>query len=564
MKHLKKLLVVVAAVVLAMAMTATAFAQNVNGDTTDEGKGQITISNASKGETYTAYLLFEATLGNNNEVAYKGTIPDSLKNFFEETSEGSGYVQAKPAAYKSVTYYTDATKTTVSEEPTGFWTGGDDMSDALKAALKTWAEGQEENAGTAVSNGSSLVFNNLTYGYYVVTTSQGEQLISVDTTTPSATIIDKNTTEPTAVKTVDKTSYTIGDTITYTASFNTTNWLDETVKDETTQKETTTNYQVKSYTIDDTLPAFLSDIQITSVKVIETAAVEDDPDTPEDEAVEEVSTDLSGQYTVFNNKQIVISWVDANGNSLYKNGSQIVITYTAKLTDTVNVDGSNINTVTITPNKDTEGDQPWNRNWKDDANVTTYAAALKKTDGTNALKGAEFTIAGLTAKETESGVYTVQSYSANPAEGFTPTTLKTDDNGMLYIIGLASDVQLTVTETKAPDGYNKLTTTETLTPQVLNKTIYKTSGYEKYDAKGNLIEHSETTSEDFVEVVKNLNELDPAALVIVNKSGAELPSTGGIGTTILYIVGGIMVLLAVVFLITKKRVANKKSDHEMI
>ena len=45
-----------------------------------------------------------------------------------------------------------------------------------------------------------------------------------------------------------------------------------------------------------------------------------------------------------------------------------------------------------------------------------------------------------------------------------------------------------------------------------------------------------------------------------NKKGTELPSTGGMGTTILYIIGGIMVLLAVVFLITKKRVAATKKD----
>ena len=47
---------------------------------------------------------------------------------------------------------------------------------------------------------------------------------------------------------------------------------------------------------------------------------------------------------------------------------------------------------------------------------------------------------------------------------------------------------------------------------------------------------------------------------VVNTKGQSLPSTGGMGTTILYIIGGIMVLLAVVFLITKKRVAATRKE----
>ena len=49
--------------------------------------------------------------------------------------------------------------------------------------------------------------------------------------------------------------------------------------------------------------------------------------------------------------------------------------------------------------------------------------------------------------------------------------------------------------------------------------------------------------------VDNIFEFD-----VVNKTGATLPSTGGVGTTMLYIIGGIMVVAAVVLLVTKKRV----------
>ena len=43
---------------------------------------------------------------------------------------------------------------------------------------------------------------------------------------------------------------------------------------------------------------------------------------------------------------------------------------------------------------------------------------------------------------------------------------------------------------------------------------------------------------------------------VVNHSGAVLPSTGGIGTTIFYVVGGVLVLAAIILLVTKKRMSE--------
>ena len=48
------------------------------------------------------------------------------------------------------------------------------------------------------------------------------------------------------------------------------------------------------------------------------------------------------------------------------------------------------------------------------------------------------------------------------------------------------------------------------------------------------------------------------AFLIENKSGAELPSTGGIGTTVFYVLGGLLVVCAGVLLITKRRM-NKNA-----
>ena len=110
-----------------------------------------------------------------------------------------------------------------------------------------------------------------------------------------------------------------------------------------------------------------------------------------------------------------------------------------------------------------------------------------------------------------------------------------------------------MTEFKAPDGYNKLTETKELTPQVMTEAIYTTSGVNHYDAKGNLIGTDNFDPQYNQTVEKNLDELDADALVIENQKGTLLPSTGGMGTTIFYIVGAILVLGAGVVLVTRRR-----------
>lgn len=531
MKHARKLASLLLALVMVFALATTAFAQDVD---VGGGTGSITISNAAKGETYTIYKLFDATLGENGAIAYTGSVPTGMEDYFQETSTGSGYVEAKAAAFKNVTYYTDADKTVTSDTPTEYWTAnpGSEMSDGLKTALTAWKKSATQ-VKSAVSDGSTLKFDKLPLGYYVVTTSQGEQVISVDSTKPDAEIIDKNTTTPSVVKKVngkDEDTVSIGETVTYTATFNTANYVGDK--------------QVKSYTISDTLPDFLKDVKITGLKIVQSQT---DKTTYPD-------VDLSASYTAFTNKKIVIPWVDDNGTSLYKNGSEIQLTYTAVITSTVNINAANTNTVDIQPNEDKDGNKPFKEHYFDDAVVRTYGAALKKTDGTNALKGAKFTVAGLVVESVtgEAGVYRVVSYDPNSSDAGTEMT--TNDDGKLYIIGLKSSVTLKVTEAEAPKGYNKLTGTTDLIPQILAEVIYETSGDRYYDADGNLLKENSTEATKKT-VTKNYTDLDENAVEIVNKAGTLLPSTGGMGTTIFYVLGSILVVAAVVLLVTKKRMS---------
>ena len=87
MKNMKKLLALVLAVMMVMAMASVASAQTVGIKTA--GTGSITINNASKGEKYGVVKLFDATVGANGAINYTGTIPTELTDYFTQDSAGN-------------------------------------------------------------------------------------------------------------------------------------------------------------------------------------------------------------------------------------------------------------------------------------------------------------------------------------------------------------------------------------------------------------------------------------------------------------------------------------------
>ena len=499
MKTLKKILPFLLVAVILVAMSSAAFAAG--------GTGTITVQNAAKGETYSIYKVFDATIsesqtdGESDSISYTftGDLPASLSGVFEKIGD-TDYVQKKEGA-------TDT---------------------AIFEALAAYVAGLTPT-DSQVAQGGPLEFTDVPYGYYYVTSSLGSTA-TVTSNNPDAVIYDKNTEEPSADKTVDQTSYSIGDTITYTATFETSNYLGEGENSK----------QVVEYVISDTLPEFISDVTVTSITI-------------GGQTVTTQQFDADGKIT--------IPWATKNADntytSLYDQGAQIIIEYEGTLTSTVNIGTANTNTIEIQPNVDngSGGKEPWNESWNDSTEIKTYAAAIKKTDGTNPLPGAQFTIQGLVVEKLSDGVYRVVSY--DPTSTTQSAVLDTDEDGKLYIVGLASDVSLTVTEYKAPDGYNLLTETKTLTPQLLSTEIITEDGTRYYDQDGNLVsEESSTTTSKTVE--RNLDDLDEAALEIVNNKGTILPETGGIGTKIFYIVGATLVIGAGVILFVRKRMCFEK------
>ncbi len=471
--------------------------------TVDSGKGgnaTITIENASKGETYTVVKLFDATVTGKEDgsIAYTGTIPDELSAYFQADTAGN----------------ISAVETTLSEEAI--------------TAMTTWAKAQTATA-TAESNGSTLVFTGLPYGYYVIISSQGAA-ITVHSTNPNAVVYDKNQKDTSLTKDVNDADVDIGQNVIYTVKAVTVNY--EGVGEDAKQ--------VVRYDIVDNLPDFLSEVKVTKI-TIDGAEYLVDGNVPQFDS----------------NKTISIPWVDTANNSLYKNGAEVVITYTAKVTDKAIIAGAgNTNVVQLKPYLENpekpEEPTPSDKVKQDQETIFTYATALQKIDENgNPLAGAQFAINGLTVTGSN-GYYMVVSYDSTST---TPgTEMKCDDNGLLIIEGLNSDAVLTVSETVAPNGYNKLTTTVELKPVKMTEEVVTEQTTTYYDAEGNVVTEESSASKTVITVNTHV-DLEAAAVKVENKKGTTLPETGGMGTTILYVGGGILVLAAIVLLIVKRRAA---------
>lgn len=150
------------------------------------------------------------------------------------------------------------------------------------------------------------------------------------------------------------------------------------------------------------------------------------------------------------------------------------------------------------------------------------------------LSGAEFKLAEKAEGDEYDDIITVNGekvkvnyvsfYPSDNFAGEKTDTAITNENGEAFLYGIAYGDYYLI-ETKAPAGYNKLT-----------------EAVEVKVDKG----------------TQNADEVEGTWNIVINSQGVEMPSTGGMGTTILYIIGGVLVVAAVILLVTKKRMSNTK------
>lgn len=222
-------------------------------------------------------------------------------------------------------------------------------------------------------------------------------------------------------------------------------------------------------------------------------------------------------------------------------GSKIRVEYTSTLNANAVIGGDgNLNKAQLEYSNNPRSETDTDRTVWDNVVVFTYQVVVNKYANSvaesNKLPGAEFTL----TKKLKDG--TTKDIAVAKSEGGVRFTFKGLDDG-----------EYTLTETVTPEGYN---TIDPITFKVnANHEITWEGTGDRNTLLKSLTGNQVTGKITFAE---NANVNGSLVTDIINKSGTVLPSTGGMGTTVFYVVGGGLMAVAVVLLVTKKRMENKR------
>ena len=356
------------------------------------------------------------------------------------------------------------------------------------------------NSGKETAGSTTVTFSGLDLGYYLVDSSVGA-LCSLNTTNPTVEIQEKNGV-PTVEKIIvdsnkDETDNyaNIGDVIKYKTIITAQGGAQNYVLHDTMDKGLTFN--------DD-------------VKVKKSGETEDLIQNQDYELI----TNPTDKTCTFEIKFIDTFLKAINAET------KIEVTYSATLNGDAKIYEANENTTYLTYGNNNKTTDRKTHTVSYEIKVLKYT---KTTD--NPLANATFSLynaetAGMPYKLVQKTGTTDYRLAMTGQSGITEIT--TNDKGKFSIQGLKPG-DYWLEETAAPKGYNKLT-----------KRIKV-----HINEAGNYVINDENTGSPISQVE------------VENKSGTVLPSTGGAGTTMIYLVGAVLVLGSGVVLATKRRVKNK-------
>ena len=513
MKRMKRIMALMLAAIMMMAMSVTAFA--AEGAT---ATNTLTVNVKStepaqdlKGQTIKLYKLFDVTESGttesknyaytvNTETGYKDAIKSALGTSFSGTTDEE---------YAAAVLALKDTEGAVQKFANDF------TAEALTKNLSATA-----NSGKiAEENKTSYTFNNLAAGYYLVYVTGGKEiqssLVTVDADTNT---VNLKTEAPSITKIADKETVSIGQVVKYTVT--------GSIPD-------TTGYAEYVYKIHDELSTGLDFVNDAAGTALEEGATT----VTVAVAFGEGSTDASTAPTTAtldstNKRKMSLdlsAWVKANQTN--NKGKEFTVTYYAKVNKDAIVTEKNKaqleygnkpgDTTTTTPSE---------------AKTPTYPLDIKKINKNTSglLAGAKFSLyrtaqdaKGKTNAITVSGSngsYVVDADSKNTV--FESVATEVGNGYNLHLNGLAAGDYWLV-ETQAPEGFNKLT-------DPIKVTITKTG-----DAEWTVQKNDAPETDKIIDVE--------------NSTGSLLPSTGGRGAIAFAVIAALLVFGVAVSFIRDKR-----------
>lgn len=511
MKKMKKMMALVIAVVMMMAMTMTTMAA---GDTYT-----ITINNSVNGYVYEAYKIFGADLKD-----------DTLSNI--EWGNGVNSTDFLAALKADTTYGSKFTTCTTAAQVAKV------LEENKSATFNEWFAtvvanelGTVAGASTYDAVNSEYEISELTAGYYFVknTTVPGDgaytkyvlKIVKDTEVTPKSSI-------PSATKKVnekDTQDYNIGDDVPFTF---------------TTKVPDMTHYSEFKMVFEDTLDAGFTfwngDSNNLTVKIGTKVLISNT-----DYTVTKVGNGFN--LSITNLKAITGINED----------DQIVVSYTAKLNESAKLgdEVGNKNTMVFKFSNNPNNAASLGQATADEVIVYTYELDVLKVkkDTAEVLSGAQFVLYRNDGVNNE-----YVSVDANSVvSGWSTTkpaiaTFISGGDGKFVVKGLDAGTYY-LEEIKAPDGYNLLDAPVEVIIASVTADSWET---------GNSTEGLTSLSVTAAGNAGTANEAKGTLEVSIgNQAGSLLPETGGIGTTIFYAAGAIMVVGAVVVLVTRKRMENQ-------
>ena len=538
MKHMKKLASLLLALVMVFALATTAFAD----ETTTYS---ITINNSAEGHTYEAYQIFTGDL-----VEKDGT------KILSNIVWGSGISEAGRTALQNK-YDTAETKSAAGVAAA--LTNDNAVQFAKDAAgylttTKVDSTYSETNKNYTISG--------LAAGYYLVKDKDGSltgdsdsyteyiiQVVGNVTATPKSDVPEvqkkvkdiNDSTDDAMTGWQDSADYDIGDSVPFQLKAT----LADNVTSYTTYKVVFHDTLSKGLTLNATYGEGENANVVTSGVTVKVG------DADADKASNFVITAVNNADGT---TTLTVSCDDVKALGA-GNSSVITVEYTAKLNENAVLGSAgNPNEVYLeysnNPNKSENGNNETGETPKDVVIVFTYKTIINKVDSENKpLTGAAFKLEKL-----------IKGKDGAADTWATVKEFTVDETTTSFTFSGLDDGQYKLTETKTPVGYNTIdpiyfvieathdATADTPALTVLKAYLTDENGNKKTEVKD-----GETVNIDLGTVDLTAGSI---TTTVVNKSGAQLPETGGIGTTIFYVLGGVLVLAAVVLLVTKKRMGN--------
>lgn len=479
MKRVKRVLALLAAFALVLAMAVPAWA---------EGKtGSITVEKAKAGETYSIYKIFDV-------VSYDTSVSPS-KIVYKVTSEWKDFFAIGNAGVK---YITLDKNDQVSKTSLDASNAADFAKDAIE-----WANTKKIKAtASEVADEKGVTFTDVADGYYLVNTSLGA-LCSLNNVTGNNALVSEKNSVPSVEKKVkngsvydDSNSAKIGDTVDYQTTITITGNVKNVVLHDKMEKGLTFDNNSVKVRVDN------GDVAVSNYTL--TTSNLSDGCTFEIEFKDDYIANLPA-------------------------GTQIIVTYSASLNENA-VIGTNGN------KNDTWLKYGNGGSVTDETKTYSYSFDLVKTDNSNKLlAGAQFELytnkncTNKVALVRDGNDYRVASATEKATTNFTSAVIVSNDTSKITVKGLKGETSYWLKEIKAPEGYNELE--------------------EPYEF---------IMGADNMSATLNGTQWGDGGVHVINNAGTVLPSTGGMGTTVFYVVGGGLMAVAVVLLVTKKRMENKR------